>query len=92
MNTKSPLSLCAIFELIKRGQELASLEEALDLEAQVVSGFMEDSDFFEGVRALLVEKDNKPVWKHKSVDEINTKDMIQKYFEVKEQIDINPNV
>lgn len=92
LNTKSPLSLCAIFELIKRGQEFASLEEALDLEAQVVSGFMEDSDFFEGVRALLVEKDNKPVWKHKSIDEINHKEMVQKYFDVKEQIDINPNL
>ena len=51
---------------------------------------IEDSDFFEGVRALLVDKDNQPKWKVTSHKDINTKDLIEKYFGRSEQIDVDP--
>jgi hypothetical protein len=34
----------------------------------------------EGIRAALVEKDNKPVWKYKTVDEVDEKELIHEYF------------
>jgi hypothetical protein len=34
----------------------------------------------EGIRAALVEKDNKPAWKYKSVDEVDEKELIYEYF------------
>jgi enoyl-CoA hydratase len=49
---------------------------------------IEDSDFFEGVRALLIDKDNKPIWKVASHKDINTKEIIEKYFDKEEQIDV----
>ena len=91
LSIQSPLSLQVIWELLKRGTEMTSIEEAFNVEAQVVSGFMEESDFFEGVRALLIEKDNKPKWKHTSIKEVNLEEMKEKYFNRREQIDVDPN-
>jgi hypothetical protein len=51
---------------------------------------MEHSDFFEGVRSLLINKDNKPVWKNKAISEIKREDIINKYFERHEEIEIDP--
>jgi hypothetical protein len=34
----------------------------------------------EGIRAALVDKDNKPVWKYKTVDEFDEKELILEYF------------
>ena len=36
---------------------------------------MNHTEFFEGVRALLVDKDRKPQWAHKSVAEVSKKEV-----------------
>jgi len=33
------------------------------------------TEFFEGVRALLVDKDKNPKWKHKSVYDVEKEDV-----------------
>jgi hypothetical protein len=40
----------------------------------------EGHDFFEGVRALLVDKDQKPQWNPATVEGV-TRDMVEKHFE-----------
>ena len=40
------------------------------MEYGITQGFMDHTEFFEGVRALLVDKDKNPQWKFKSVDEV----------------------
>ena len=50
---------------------------------------MEDSDFFEGVRAILVDKDNNPKWKYNSFRDFKHEDIVAKYFDRTEQIEIN---
>lgn len=88
LNKMSPLSLTVIMEQIKRGLNMNSIEEAYNLEAQIAAGFMEESDFFEGVRALLIDKDNNPKWMHKSYKDVDFNNMINKYFDRTEEIDV----
>jgi enoyl-CoA hydratase len=59
---KCPVSLRVTFAQLRRGAGLASFDEAMRLEYRMVHRFLERPDFFEGVRALLVDKDRKPRW------------------------------
>lgn len=57
----SPLSLKVVFEQLKRGHGI-TLEAALSMEYTLSQNFMQGQDFFEGVRASLVDKDKNPKW------------------------------
>ena len=79
---KSPLSLCVTFESLKRGQNL-TLEAALMMELKVFLGFLnndECGELHEGVRALLIDKDQKPKWKHKSIFDVK-EDEVDWFFD-----------
>lgn len=41
--------------------------------------FMESHDFIEGVRAVIVEKDNRPHWQPPRIEEV-TEDYVHQYF------------
>ena len=40
------------------------------MEYGMTQGYVNHTEFFEGVRALLVDKDKSPKWKHSNVNEI----------------------
>lgn len=61
----SPLSLNVVFEQIKRGQNM-NLKDVFEMEYRISQGFMNHREFFEGVRALLIDKDKNPKWTHES--------------------------
>jgi hypothetical protein len=45
-------------------------KSVFEMEYKISQGYMNHTEFFEGVRALLVEKDRNPQWKHKSVKDV----------------------
>ena len=57
-----------IFESLKRGSKLA-LRDVLTMEYYLCNAFIrkDKTDCLEGIRALLIDKDKNPKWKHKSV-------------------------
>ena len=65
----SPLSLGVVYEQIKRGASM-NLHDVFEMEFKISQGFMNHSEFFEGVRALLIDKDKTPNWIHKDIDEV----------------------
>ena len=66
MAKRSPMSMAIAFEQMKRGRAL-DFEAAMILEFRIVSRIVRGHDFYEGVRALIIDKDNKPVWEPASV-------------------------
>lgn len=56
-----------------------SLEDIFKMEYNMSQRFMAEPDFFEGVRANLIDKDNDPQWKYKTVDEVPDEE-VQSYF------------
>jgi len=66
----SPTSLKLTFEQLKRGVNL-DLRGCLIMEYRLANACMRGHDFREGVRALLVDKDNKPQWDPATVDEVS---------------------
>jgi enoyl-CoA hydratase len=65
----SPTSLQIAFRQLTT--PAASIEAALELEFRLVNYVMNQPDFFEGVRALLVDKDQSPRWHPASLDEVD---------------------
>jgi enoyl-CoA hydratase len=56
------------------------IEAALALEYRMTQHVMAAHDFFEGIRAALVDKDQKPRWEHASPAEIGEAE-VARYFE-----------
>lgn len=61
MMKRSPTSMALAFEQVRRGATL-SFREAMVTEFRIVSRIVHGNDFYEGVRALIVDKDNAPRW------------------------------
>lgn len=74
----SPTSAAVIERQLLRGQEL-TLEEAYAKEAKMARAFMVQNDFREGVRALLIDKDQKPRWSPARLAEV-TPEHINQHF------------
>ncbi|KAB1073658.1 enoyl-CoA hydratase/isomerase family protein [Methylobacterium planeticum] len=70
LRTRSPTSLCLAREQMRRGPGL-SLPEAILTEYRLVTRIMKGHDFYEGVRAVLVDKDNAPRWWPATLDAVD---------------------
>ena len=58
------------------------LENVFEMEYGIFQAYMDingETEFFEGVRAQLVDKDRKPKWRHQSVADV-TPDEIEYFF------------
>jgi enoyl-CoA hydratase len=75
----SPISLKITFHQLMLGRGI-SVEEALTLEYRMTQHVMAGHDFFEGIRALLVEKDNRPRWEHASLEAVSAGE-VARYFD-----------
>jgi 3-hydroxyisobutyryl-CoA hydrolase len=79
LNKYSPTSLKVCHRELKLGKNLP-LHDCLKMEYRMAIHHVAESDIYEGVRALLIDKDNKPNYKPKTLHEV-TEDHVAKFFQ-----------
>lgn len=58
---KSPTSVQIAFHQLRRGAKL-DFDDCMKLEYRIVSHVLRGHDFYEGIRATIIDKDNVPRW------------------------------
>ncbi|MBL4631322.1 MAG: enoyl-CoA hydratase/isomerase family protein [Paraglaciecola sp.] len=74
----SPITAHLVFEQLKRGKDM-TLEQCFQMELGMSCQCGEFGEFEEGVRALMIDKDNQPNWRYKSVEQV-PKETIDYFF------------
>ncbi|TLP43401.1 enoyl-CoA hydratase/isomerase family protein [Cohaesibacter sp. CAU 1516] len=79
IRSKSPTSVHVAFEQVMRGAKL-DFEDCMRLEYRIVHRILQDEDFYEGVRATIVDKDGAPKWNPADLESVNPS-LIAAHFE-----------
>lgn len=78
MRAKSPLSLKIALAQVRRGKAW-DFAACMRAEFRIVSRIIEGHDFYEGVRAVIVDKDNAPRWRPASLAEVSEAQVVRHF-------------
>jgi enoyl-CoA hydratase/carnithine racemase len=79
MRQRSPLMMCVTREMLVRGATM-EVADCLRMERSVVRRNFEHGEVLEGVRALVIDKDNAPKWNPPALEQV-TPAMVARFFE-----------
>jgi enoyl-CoA hydratase/carnithine racemase len=78
MTKRSPLMMAVTARELERGRSM-KLADCFRMELGMLRHSLEQGDFMEGVRAVLVDKDNAPRWNPARIEDV-TEEMIAAFF------------
>jgi len=78
LRSRSPTMLCVTLGQLQRGASL-SIAACFRMELAMAQQSLVQGDFIEGVRALIIDKDNSPRWTPSRIEEVNDS-MIEAFF------------
>lgn len=78
LSGKSPVALCVSFEQIRQGADM-TLADVLNMEYRLSQRMVCKPDLFEGVRAVIVDKDHAPKWQHGDIGQVDPREVAE-YF------------
>jgi enoyl-CoA hydratase len=78
MRAKSPTSLKIALAQVRRGKHW-SFSDCMRAEFRIVSRIVHAHDFYEGVRAAIIDKDQAPVWSPSTLSDVSPED-VERYF------------
>ena len=67
LSRAAPLAAAVTLAMQQRLGPTPTLRDALELEYRVTFRAQADTDFLEGIRAMIIDKDRKPRWRHSAV-------------------------
>jgi enoyl-CoA hydratase len=70
LKTKSPQTMKVALRLLKEGAEMHSFADEMRQEYAVGAHVVQRHDFIEGVRAVIIDKDNAPRWNPASPEDV----------------------
>lgn len=79
LSKKSPISLKVTLAQLQKAKHL-EMADCIKMDYCLSQHFMKDVDFYEGVRALLVDKDKNPHWQPHDLKQVSQQ-MVDRYFE-----------
>lgn len=79
LRTKSPATCKYVLKQLELGAACATFAENMAMELRGASRAIVRHDFVEGVRALLIDKDNNPQWQPATPEEV-TDEMVESLF------------
>ena len=77
----SPISIAYTITMLKMEKVRNNISDALDAEYNFTARSQEFGDFQEGIRAAVIDKDRKPLWKHKNLGDVSDKDL-KPFFQI----------
>jgi enoyl-CoA hydratase len=78
IRAKAPLSLKIALAQMRRSRNW-SFAECMQAEFRVVSRVAYGHDFYEGIRAVIIDKDNNPCWRPATLAEV-TAESVERHF------------
>lgn len=78
LRRRSPTMLKVTLEQLRRGAAM-TLEDCFRMELDLVHGCFEHGDMAEGIRAIILDKDNNPRWRPASLEEVG-RESVQAFF------------
>lgn len=79
MKKRSPLMMCVTLSQLRRGITMG-VAECLRMERLMVRRSFEHGEVLEGIRSVVIDKDNTPKWHPASLEAV-TPEMIARFFE-----------
>ena len=86
LKRSSPLSVLTSYHMLQMPEIFKSVKQALKIEYRFTARAQEFSDFQEGIRSMIIDKDRNPVWKYSNIEKVP----IQKVFDFLKPFN-NPN-
>lgn len=78
LQSKSPTSLKVTLSALIRGHQL-DFDAAMEQELNLTKHFCAQHDFMEGIRALIIDKDQLPVWQPAKLEGVTAR-LVENYF------------
>jgi enoyl-CoA hydratase len=78
IRTKSPTSLAIALAQLRAGKDL-DFGACMQTEFRIVSRIIHGHDFYEGVRAVIVDKDNSPRWRPAALSDVTAAE-VERHF------------
>lgn len=76
--SRSPTSLKVTYAQLERAKKM-TFDDKIKMDFDMTQHFLEGHDFLEGIRAVVIDKDNRPKWQPAKLDEVSD-EQIQQYF------------
>ncbi|RWC02265.1 enoyl-CoA hydratase/isomerase family protein [Mesorhizobium sp.] len=78
IHTRSPTSLHVAWREINAGLTL-SMDECMRMEFRILNRMLAGHDFYEGIRAAIIDKGSTPQWRPAGIDDVSAAD-VDAYF------------
>ena len=79
LQTKSPETVKVALRQMREGAKLTSFEDNMRMEYRIGWRKVQSHDFLEGVRAVIIDKDNAPKWSPATLEDV-TQEAVDRYF------------